>query len=66
MSDKTFLQSLDAIKKKLELLHDNYDDELYLEIPEDINDIIRDVSDMINQCIEIQLAMTKQQNAKRA
>lgn len=58
MSDKTFLQELQSIKRKLELAHDNYDDAEYMEIPEDINEIIGDINGMITQCIEIQNNMT--------
>ena len=65
MSDKTFLQELESIKKKAELFRDYIDvDSSTPEEMEKIDEIIDDVKTMINKCIEIQLAMMKQDRLK--
>lgn len=65
MSDKTFLQELESIKKKAELFRDYIDvDSSTPEEMEKIDEIIDDVKTMINKCIEIQLAMMKQDRMK--
>ena len=67
MSDKTFLQELQSIKSKVEQLAITYEKgETSLHYVETItNEIKQDLQAMINQCIEIQIAMTKQENAKK-
>jgi Ser-tRNA(Ala) deacylase AlaX len=65
VSDKTFLQELESIKKKAELFRDYIDvDSSTPEEMEKIDEIIDDVKTMINKCIEIQLAMMKQDRMK--
>jgi len=60
MSDKTFLQELQSIKHKIELLEESW--AISDDTSEDIEEIKEDVQRMISQCLEIQLAMMKQGN----
>jgi adenylate cyclase len=65
MSDKTILQDLESIRNKLRMLHDETSEcEYFCDIEDDINEILGDVQAMINQCIEIQLHMMKEENKK--
>ena len=58
MSDKTFLQELQSIKRKLETIHSFMPQGSGMG--ESISKVIEDVQSMINQCLEIQIAMMKQ------
>lgn len=63
MSDKTFLQELQSIKREAEILnavysknHEKYD----MDTLDRMSQIIGSLDQMIDQCLEIQLAMMKQ------
>lgn len=62
MSGKNFLQELESIKRKVEICYDEYPtgDDTALQLTE----IKEAIQGMINQCIEIQLHVMKEQNAK--
>lgn len=64
MSDKTFLQELQSIKTKIEAIAAKYEvGETSLHYMETAtNEIKADIQAMINQCLEIQIAMMKQGN----
>lgn len=58
MSDKTFLQELQSIHAKIERVQAiGHDGDIR---PSELDEIKGDVKAMIEQCLEIQLAMMKQ------
>lgn len=64
MSDKTFLQELYSIMAKAESARDAIARDCDADPHEDaINDIVEDLQEMINKCIEIQLAMKKHEKS---
>lgn len=60
--DKNFLQELQQLKHEIELARDIYledNEEINIDVENGLNDAIYHVQDMINHCIELQLAITK-------